>query len=199
MATKRKSTRRGRQESPNGSTLLMMELQQIHSAENQLARELPRFAKVVESGALRRMMEQRMKQGERLIEDVSSALDALDGGARGAKNSAAEGLIKDTREHVQRMQPGAARDAVLTAGIQKTEHYCIAAWGTARSLAQATGQRNAVKAMERALKEGKTLDERLSAIAERELTPTLLGADTAEEQPSRSRGRRRSRRKQTRH
>ena len=197
MATKRKSTKQSRKESPKGSELLMLELQQIHSAENQLARALPRFAKIVESDALRRMMEERLKQGERLIEEVNSALDELDGGARRAKNVAAEGLINDSREHMQRIKPGPALDAVLTAGIQKTEHYCIAAWGTAKSLARAVGQKDAVKAMDRALKEGKALDEKLTKIAERELTPTLLNEESEEEVGSEKRAG--TRRKRTRH
>ena len=188
MAKKRTSTRRSSKTSPGGSELLTLELQQIHSAENQLARVLPRFAKVVESDALRRMVETRLKQGERLIEEVESALEELDGGGRGAKNVAAEGLINDAREHMQRIKPGAALDAVLTAGIQKTEHYCIAAWGTAKSLAQSMGQRDAVRSMDRALKEGKALDEKLTQIAERELTPSLMEELEEEEGAGKSRG-----------
>jgi len=42
-------------------------------------------------------------------------------------------LINDAREHVQEIAAGPALDAVLIAAIQKTEHYCIAAWGSSRS------------------------------------------------------------------
>lgn len=194
MATKRTSAKQSGKRTPGGSELLMLELQQIQSAESQLARALPRFAKVVESDALRRMMENRLEQGERLLEDVTNALEELDGGARGARNVAAEGLINDSREHMRRIKPGPALDAVLTAGIQKTEHYCIAAWGTAKSLAQAVGQKGAVKAMDRALKEGKALDEKLTQIAERDLTPTLVTEESDSEDSGTSRGRSRKRR-----
>jgi ferritin-like metal-binding protein YciE len=194
--TSRKQTRTSSKQSPGGSDLLAQELQQIHSAESQLARALPKFAKVVESNALRRMMKERIAQGERLIDEVAEALEELDGGAPRGKNTAAEGLIGDTQEHMQRIKPGPALDAVLTAGMQKTEHYCIAAWGTAKSLAEATGQRDAVKAMDRALKEGKALDKKLTQIAERELTPTLMTEESDEEVRS---TRSRSRRKRTRH
>lgn len=51
-------------------------------------------------------------------------------------------------EHLRDIDEGPALDAVLIGGIQKVEHCCIAAWGTARSLAQATGQRTTARAME---------------------------------------------------
>jgi len=175
----RKSQRRTK-ESPTATELLVLELQQIHSAESQLARALPRLGKVVESQTLREMLEQRQSQGERVISDVESALEEMDESPGRRKNAAAEGLINDAREHTQEIESGPALDAVLIAGIQKTEHYCIAAWGTARSLAQATSQKAAVQAMERALKEGGKLDEQLTRLAEEQITPQLLKAEAGE-------------------
>jgi ferritin-like metal-binding protein YciE len=60
------------------------------------------------------------------------------------------------------------------------EHYCIAAWGTAKSLARATGSKEATRTMDSALKEGKVLDRELTRVAEREVTPALLAADDEE-------------------
>lgn len=199
MATKRKSSTRSRKQSPSGPELLALELQQIHSAENQLSRMLPRFAKVVESSALRQLLERRMKQGERVLQEVDRALEEFDGSARRTKNIAAQGLIDDAREHMTQMRSGPALDIVLAAGIRKTEHYCMGAWATARSLAQAVGQTNAVRAMDRAIKEGSALDDQLSKLAQREIAPALM-SDDGEESESRSTQRRpRSRRKQSRH
>lgn len=200
----RKSTRQRQKHSPGGSELLMMELQQIHNAENQLARALPRFAKVVESNTLRKVMQERLEQSERLLEQVDTALEDLDGAlpgrkGKGKKNVAAEGLIDDAREHAQRLQPGPALDAALTAGIQKTEHYCIASWGTAKSLAQAMGQKRTVRAMDRALKEGKALDQQLTKLAERELTPAILSEESDKPRGNGRRKRGRARSKRTRH
>jgi ferritin-like metal-binding protein YciE len=179
MASKRKSNGRSRKQSPGGTELLALELQQIHSAENQLSRELPRFTRAAKSTALRRLLQQRQKQVRRLLREVESALKRLDGGSRARRNVAAQGLISDARERIREVQGGPSLDAVMIAGIQKTEHYCIAAWGTAKSLAQATGRREAVRAMDRALKEGKGLDQQLTRVAEREVTPALLTDDSA--------------------
>jgi ferritin-like metal-binding protein YciE len=157
---------------------LVLELQQIHSAETQLARQLPRLSKAAQSDTFREMLDERLQEGEQIIKDIESALDELDESPGRRRNVAAEGLINDAREHVQEIERGPALDCVLIAAIQKTEHYCIAAWGTARALAQAVGKKEAASAMSRALKEGGQYDERLTEFAEKEVTPALLSGDS---------------------
>jgi ferritin-like metal-binding protein YciE len=176
------SSKRARKESPNATELLLLELQEIHSAENQLSRMLPRVMKAAESERLQQMLEERQQQGERLIQELESVFDEMEESPGRKKNVAAEGLINDMREHVQEIEQGPALDAVLIAAIQKTEHYCIAAWGTARSLAQAVGEETTVSSMARALEEGKTMDEQLTELAEQEITPQLLAGEEAEEE-----------------
>lgn len=173
MAAKR-SARRAKKESPDAKELLVLELQEIHSAENQLARVLPKLIKAADSEALGKMLEERQSQGERLITEVEAALEELDESPGRKKNVAAEGLVNDAREHVQEIDRGPALDAVLIGALQKTEHYCIAAWGTTRALAEALENTTVVKSMERALKEGKTVDEQFTKLAEQEVTPSLL-------------------------
>jgi ferritin-like metal-binding protein YciE len=178
------SRKRSSKESPDCTELLVTELQEIHGAESQLARAVPRLVKNVEAENLKQALEQRLEEGERVLQDVESALEELDESPGRRKNVAAEGLINDVRERTQEIEPGPALDEVLIAGIQKTEHYCIAAWGTARSLARAVEQKTTVRAMERALKEGKSFDAELTDLAESEITPALLSRDSEEEDSS---------------
>ncbi|MFL6550234.1 MAG: ferritin-like domain-containing protein [Povalibacter sp.] len=182
MASKRKSTKRAKKESPDGSELLVKELQEIHSAETQLSRVLPRLSKAVESDTLREKLEERLTQGEQIIQDVETCLEAMDESPGRKKNVAAEGLINDAREHVQEIEQGPALDTVLIAAVQKTEHYCIAAWGTVKALGDAVGQKELVRAMDRALKEGKQYDEDLTQLALSEITPALLAQGSEEDE-----------------
>lgn len=182
MSPSRKSNGPSKKEMPDGSEILLLELQEIHNAESQLARVIPRLAKAVEAQTLQQMLEARLSEGERIIADIESVLDEMEESPGRKKNVAAEGLIDDAREHVQEIAPGPALDCVLIGAIQKTEHYCIAAWGTARALAQALGEETAAKAMERALEEGKRFDEELTELAEREVTPALLAQGSEEDE-----------------
>ncbi len=176
-----KTTRRGAKESPDCRELLTLELQEIHNAESQLARALPRLMKNVEAEQLRKCLEERLDQGERLVSEVETALDELGASPGRKKNVAAEGLLNDAREHAQEIEQGPALDAVLIAAIQKTEHYCIAAWGTAKSLAEALDEQTTVRTMERALEEGKSMDELLTRLAEEQIMPQLLSEESDEE------------------
>lgn len=176
--SKRKSSKK---ESPDLQELLVQELQEIHSAENQLARLIPRLMKAVDSEELQSLVEERLQEGEQIISDVEAALEELGATPGRKKNVAAEGLVNDLREHVQELEAGPALDTVLIAGLQKTEHYCIAAWGTSKSLGQASEQEELVAAMERALEEGRNYDERLTQLAESQITPELMSAEPAEQ------------------
>ena len=145
---------------------------------------LPRLTKSIDSDKLGQMFEERLKEGTRLIEEIEAVFEEMEESPGRKKNVAAEGLINDAREHAQEISTGAALDAVLIGSMQKTEHYCIAAWGTARALAEAVGQKTAVRAMERALKEGSAFDERLSKLAEKEVMPALLASQEESEAES---------------
>lgn len=189
---KSKSSRQSKRKSPDCAELLVLELQEVHSAETQLARMLPRMSKAVESGKLRQMLEQRQEEGERLLKELDAAFDELEVSPGRKRNVPAEGLINDAREHIQEIEGSPALDSILLGATQKTEHYCIAAWGTAKSLAEALGQKTVVRSMERALKGGKTFDQQLTQLAEKELTPALLQESDREsnEEENQSRSRR---------
>jgi ferritin-like metal-binding protein YciE len=155
--------------------LLTQELKEIYSAERQLSRAIPKLAKTVQSQRLREMLERRREQGGTLIEAIDEALDEIGTTKSRPKNPAMEGLLEDVNEHVDEIKDEAMLDAALLASIQKIEHYCIAAWGTAKSMGNLLGQEKVVEAMERALEEGKRYDEEMTQLAETEVNPAMLG------------------------
>lgn len=190
MTTSKRSTGKSTREktTPDGTELLAFELQQIRSAESELSRILPSLAQAVESEDLRELLELREQQGKRLLGELEAAFDELAEQSSQKKNPAAEGLIEAVQEHVREIEEGPALDAALIAGIQKVEHYCVAAWGTARSLAKATGHKTTVRAMEQELKDGKKLDEKLTELAENEITPALLSEEMEDEESGEEQG-----------
>lgn len=186
MATSKRSSGKSAKEraAPDGTELLALELQQIRTAESELSRVLPSLAQAVESEELKELLELREQQGKRILGELDAALDEFEEEPSQKKNPAAEGLIEAAQEQVREIEEGPALDAALIAGIQKVEHYCIAAWGTARSLAKATGHKTTVRAMEQELKDGKRLDEKLTELAEKEITPALLSEELEDEERS---------------
>jgi ferritin-like metal-binding protein YciE len=161
--------------------VLSLELKQIVSAERLLTRALPRMAKKVQSERLKELLDQRIQQGEELIEQIENVLEELEAPKARAKNVAAEGLIDDANQHLEDIDNERLSDPLLLASVQKIEHYCIAAWGTVRAMGQLMEQGSVVKAMEHALDEGKKLNQEMTKLAEEEINPQMLEASSQEE------------------
>jgi ferritin-like metal-binding protein YciE len=177
--------------------ILVTELKEIYSAERQLSRALPRLAKRVTSDRLREKLDERREQGAALLEELDAAFEDMDVGKSRLKNVAAEGLLEDVNEHLEEIKDDKLLDPVLLASVQKIEHYCIAAWGTAASVARLLGQEKVTKTMERVLGEGKRFDQEMTSLAEDEVNPTMLaegeGSEDEQEPGGRkSRGRKKA-------
>jgi ferritin-like metal-binding protein YciE len=78
---------------------------------------------------------------------------------------AMEGLIKEGTEVVEASGDPAAKDAALIAAAQRVEHYEIAAYGTARTLASELGYGNAETMLDETLEEESDADKLLTKIA----------------------------------
>lgn len=154
--------------------LLIHELHAIEDAEMQATKALQQLDGSVQEGALRGMVQQRMQQGEQVLQDVRSCLDKLDGKSQGTQNAAARGLIQEAQKLMKEVQPPEMKQAVAIAGLQKLEHYCIAAWGTVKAMAQQSGQAELAQAMDRALKEGYAWDQRMTELAEGQVNPQAM-------------------------
>src|SRR5215212_10023786 len=155
--------------------LLTTELKEIYSAERQLTRALPKLQKQVASERLREMLNKRRDQGTALIEQLDEIFEEMEVSKGRLKNVAAEGLLEDMNQHVEEIKEEKLLDPVLLASLQKVEHYCIAAWGTAASMGQLMGQQTIVKSMEKVLEEGKHFDNERTELAEQEVNPAMLG------------------------
>lgn len=177
-----KTAKKAARQTPEPQELLLTELREIYNAENQLSRVLPRLTKALESDTVRQMFERRQEEGQRLIEELDRAFEEMDATPGRKKNPVAEGLIADAQEHVQEIEKGPALDAVLIGAMQKTEHYCIASWGTAKAFAGALNADTVVEAMQSALDEGKSFDDELTRIAVEEINPAMLSG--GEEDPN---------------
>jgi ferritin-like metal-binding protein YciE len=76
-----------------------------------------------------------------------------------------EGLIKEGDEAVGLAGDPFAKDAALIAAAQRIEHYEIAAYGTARTLAGELGYEESQSLLDETLDEEGNADKRLTKIA----------------------------------
>ena len=164
----------------NARDILVTELKEIHSAERQLSRAVPKLSRNIASESFKSLLKERREQGANIIDELDAIFDGMGVTKARPKNVAAEGLIEDMNEHLEEIDNPALRDAVLLGAVQKLEHYCIAAWGTSASLGRLLEQEPIVALMERLVEKGKRDDEALSDLAEKEINPAMIAGEGSE-------------------
>ena len=80
-----------------------------------------------------------------------------------------EGLIAEGEDYVKASGERDVRDAGLIGAAQRVEHYEIAGYGTARTLATRLGESEAADKLQATLDEEGEADRELTAIAESEV------------------------------
>jgi ferritin-like metal-binding protein YciE len=146
--------------------LLIEELKDLYSAENQIIKALPKMAKASSSPELRRAFERHLEETKRQVERLNQIGEALDTKLTGKKCKGMEGLIEEGKEIMAEDLDENAIDAGLIGAAQKVEHYEIAAYGTARTHAEMLGYTKAAKLLQQTLDEEGATDKKLTQLAE---------------------------------
>ena len=160
--------------------LLVDELKDLYSAENQLVKALPKLAKAVDSRDLRSAFEEHLKQTHEHVERIERICEKLDVSPKGRKCMGMEGLIEEGAEILKTEGEREALEAGIIGAAQRVEHYEIAAYGTARAHARQLGYVEAVNLLGKTLEEEKQADDKLTRIAENEINVQAAMTDTGE-------------------
>lgn len=148
-------------------SLFVHELKDLHSAETQLIKALPKMAKAAKSNDLRSAFESHLKETEQQVERLEKILSGLDAKAGGQKCKGMEGLIAEGESVIKDAQGDAVIDAALIAAAQRVEHYEVAGYGCARTFAQRLGHNDAADLLEKSLQEEEQADKKLTQVAEK--------------------------------
>jgi ferritin-like metal-binding protein YciE len=146
--------------------LLIDELKDLYSAENQIIKALPKMAKAASSPELKRAFERHLEETRRQVERLDQIGEALDARMTGKKCKGMEGLIEEGKEIMAEDLEESALDAGLIGAAQKVEHYEIAAYGTARTHASMLGLNKIAKLLQQTLDEEGATDKKLTQLAE---------------------------------
>ncbi|MGH9498821.1 MAG: ferritin-like domain-containing protein [Terriglobales bacterium] len=145
--------------------LYIDELKDLHNAENQLLKALPKMAKAASSEELRQGFEEHLEQTRGHVARLEQIFEALDESPKGKKCLGMGGLVKEGGEVIDEDFEGALMDAALIGAAQRVEHYEIAAYGTASEFAKLLGKNEHVSLLEETLQEEKDTDEKLTELA----------------------------------
>jgi ferritin-like metal-binding protein YciE len=168
-STTRRATGAGETDSMRENPLheaFLNEIADIHNAEQQLIKALPKMAKAAQSDELREAFESHLRETEAQAERIEQAMESFGETLPRKKCKAMEGLLKEGKEMMDDFEDEPSLDAVLIAAAQKVEHYEIASYGTICAWAEQMGHHEALELFRENLEEEKAADEKLTQIAE---------------------------------
>ena len=119
--------------------LMVHELQDLRSAEEQLVEALPKMAAAANSAQLKKAFNDHLKQTKTHLTRAEKALEHLGKGPGNMKCKGMEGLVKEGDEAIKDVTDPETLDAALIGAAQRVEHYEIAGYGTARAHAEELG------------------------------------------------------------
>jgi len=155
----------GNEENPLREAFLD-ELADVHNAEKQLTKALPKMAKAAESSELKEAFQSHLEETEGHIKRLEEVASSLEESIKRKTCKGMEGLIEEGEEIMEEFSDSEALDATLIAAAQKVEHYEIATYGTLVAWAEELGLSEAVELLQETLDEEKSADEKLTSIAE---------------------------------
>lgn len=149
---------------------LIDELKDIYNAENQLLKALPKMAKSASNGKLKEAILSHIEETEGQVERLEQIGELLEVKLSGKTCKAMKGLIEEGKEILEEdIENEALKDALMIGAAQRIEHYEIAAYGTARAMAQALGEDKIAEILDQTLNEESAADEKLTTISESEV------------------------------
>lgn len=148
------------------------QLEDIYDAEKRISAALPKMRDSASNSDLKSAFDEHLKETENQIARLDKVFEGL--GMRPQRESceAMKGLIREGEEMIESKGDDSTHDAALIAAAQRVEHYEMAAYGTARTLANRLNHPEMAEQLEATLAEEKSADEKLNALAERQVNPS---------------------------
>jgi ferritin-like metal-binding protein YciE len=145
--------------------LLVEELKDLYSAETQLIKALPRMAKAASSDELKNAFQTHLEQTKGHAERLEKIMKQLDESPKGKTCKAMKGLIEEGKEAMEEDAVDVIMDLSLITAAQKVEHYEIAGYGCARTLAELSGEQKIAAILQETLDEEGETDKLLTEVA----------------------------------
>jgi ferritin-like metal-binding protein YciE len=133
---------------------------------------LPKMAGAASSTELKKAFTHHLEETKKHVMRLDEIFKELKEDPKGETCEAMKGLFKEGEEFIHAKGEPEVRDAGLIGAAQRVEHYEMAGYGTARTLAQRLGFQDLAQILEATLKEEKAADEKLTTVAEGNVNPT---------------------------
>lgn len=152
----------------NIKDLLIDELQDLLSAEEQIVEALPEMSNAADSSDLKKAFDSHLMETKNQIKRLHEINKLLKVKKEEDKTcKAMKGLIQEGKEVLKDYKSKSPlRDVALISKAQRIEHYEISAYGTARAIAEEMELNEIANLLQETLDEEGNADKKLTKIAE---------------------------------
>jgi len=141
------------------------QVKDLLSAEKQLVTALPKVAQAAHTEELKQAINEHLEETRGHVQRLEEVTGILGIDNKSETCKAMQGLIAEGEEILAQNGDPIAKDAAIIAAAQRIEHYEIAAYGTARTLAAELDHPEAEQLFSETLDEESAADKLLTKIA----------------------------------
>ena len=145
--------------------LLEDEIKDLYSAEQQLTKAIPKMAKGAANPALKQALTMHLKETHDQVSRLEKVAKLLEMKPTGKKCMGMEGVIKEGAEALEEKGDDAVLDIGIIGAGSRVEHYEMAGYMTAISLAKRMGAADVAALLSESLGEEENAERTLRKIA----------------------------------
>lgn len=159
--------------------LYIAELQELHSAEEQLMALLPEIARTMHDPALKPILSGYAGELDQRRQEIERILNHYGADPQRHPDQAMRALLAEAHKMMMLDAAPHVVDAALISSVQRLLHYRIAGYGSVAAYAKGLGEIYEAGALSGAADRDKSFDTELSSLAERAVNPAAI-AESAE-------------------
>ena len=162
--------------------VLIDELRDLYSAENQLVKALPKTIKGTSNKEMKALLRAHLEETKGQVLRLREVFKHLGKKPTGEHCSGMEGCIKEVTEALEKDEQGALKDAGILGASLRVEHYEIAGYSVAIAIAKTLKQKEIVGLLTETLLEETTAAKQVLAGGKPVLKEALEQEDEEEDE-----------------
>jgi ferritin-like metal-binding protein YciE len=143
--------------------VMLEELRDLYSAENQLVKALPKLAKAAEDDELQQAFSEHLEETKGHVDRLKQVFSLLQEKPAGKHCKGMEGLVEEGKEAIDEEEEGEAYDIGLIGAAARVEHYEIAGYTVVIAMLKGLGLEEAAGHLEETLHEENSALEKLES------------------------------------
>lgn len=158
--------------------LWIHELKDLHSAENQILKALPKIIDAASNEELKSALADHLRETQQHVARLETIFKKVGSSPGGHHCKGMEGLLEEGEGILKDATDPQVRDAGIISACQRVEHYEMAGYGTAGAYAELLEEMDAAALLQQTLDEEGGADTKLSRLARTSINIEAMAAST---------------------